>query len=133
MHDQYHRARMAFPDEDVVVSSRMPFDSGPIDAFKDLQAIRPWPDGRTETGEERAWGRRLAKRFGAADFDDRTMVARTTSDLLVFDYGARGTATRRGTCQVCSPSVETDLRAGASYVFGWAIAEFLDQFQKPAG
>ncbi len=130
MHDQFHKARMAFPDEDVVVSSRL-VDLGPFDAFKDLQSLRPWPDERPN-GEERAWGRRLAKRFGAADFDDRTMVARTTSDLLVFDYESLKPGFPEG--QLAGLFTECDRASGRHLiVFGWAMAEFLDQFQKPAG
>src|SRR5687768_5887580 len=43
-------------------------------AFKGLEDIVPRPDHKA-TGEERAWGRRLAKRFGAEGrIDDRTFI-----------------------------------------------------------
>ncbi len=126
MHDQFHKARMAFPDEDVVVASRM-LDVGALDAFKDLESIRPWPDQRPN-GEERAWGRRLAKRFGAVDFDDRSMLTRTNSELLTFDHESLKPQ------QLTELFTECDARTGRHLiVFGWAMAEFLDQYQQPAG
>ncbi|MEZ5178986.1 MAG: nitroreductase family protein [Acidimicrobiales bacterium] len=62
VHDQLRRAVLAFPDEDVLVGTRFATVSG-YEAFRTLQDIVPRPDYMA-TGEERAWGRRLAKRFG---------------------------------------------------------------------
>ena len=62
MGDQFRRAVLAFPDEDVLVGTRFAHASG-FEAFKALDDIVPRPDHKA-TGEERAWGRRLAKRFG---------------------------------------------------------------------
>jgi hypothetical protein len=71
--DQYRRALLAFPDEDVLIGSRFIDPSGYL-ALKGLVDIVPRP-GHKATGEERAWGRRLAKRFGAeGKIDDRTFV-----------------------------------------------------------
>jgi hypothetical protein len=73
--DQLRRAWLAFPDEDVVVGTRFIDPSG-FSAFKGLEDIVPRP-GHKATGEERAWGRRLAKRFGADNrIDDRTFVVK---------------------------------------------------------
>src|SRR5205807_4464102 len=73
MADQYRRAVLAFPDEDVLVGKRMA-DSGAFLAFRGLEDVVPRP-GHKATGEERAWGRRLAKRFGAeGKIDDRTFI-----------------------------------------------------------
>ena len=73
MADQYRRAVLAFPDEDVVVGTRF-IDPAGYEAFKGLDDIVPRP-GHRATGEERAWGRRLAKRFGAEGrIDDRSFV-----------------------------------------------------------
>ncbi|MGH9164087.1 MAG: hypothetical protein ACRDZW_01055, partial [Acidimicrobiales bacterium] len=73
MADQYRRALLAFPDEDVVVGTKFIDPSG-FQAFKGLEDVVPRP-GHKATGEERAWGRRLAKRFGAEGrIDDRTFV-----------------------------------------------------------
>jgi hypothetical protein len=73
MHDQYRRAVLAFPDEDVLVGSKF-IDPAGYQAFKGLEDVVPRPDHKA-SGEERAWGRRLAKRFGAENrIDDRTFV-----------------------------------------------------------
>ena len=61
MGEAYHRALMAFPDEDVVVGARF-VSPGAVEAFKELDDVTPSPGVRA-VGEERAWGRRLAKRF----------------------------------------------------------------------
>ena len=41
-------------------------DAGALEAYKLLTDIVPRPDHKA-SGEERAWGRRLAKRFGIED------------------------------------------------------------------
>src|SRR5688572_14448092 len=74
MADQYRRAVLAFPDEDVLVGLRF-VDAGGFEAFRNLEDIVPRP-GHKATGEERAWGRRLAKRFGIDNYDDREFVAK---------------------------------------------------------
>jgi hypothetical protein len=64
---------MAFPDEDVVVGSRFLNAEG-LEAFKQLTELIPRP-GHRAVGEERAWGRRLARRFGVdATYDEKTFV-----------------------------------------------------------
>jgi hypothetical protein len=72
--DNFRRALMAFPDEDVLLGTRMS-DAGAFEGFKLLTDIVPRP-GHKASGEERAWGRRLAKRFGvdAERYDDQTFV-----------------------------------------------------------
>lgn len=62
MKEAFHRALMAFPDEDVVVGGRFAAPDALI-ALKQLDDVIPSPGSRA-VGEERAWGRRLAKRFG---------------------------------------------------------------------
>ena len=75
VNDQLRRAVLAFPDEDVLVGTRLPTVSG-YDAFRTLTDIVPRPD-YVATGEERAWGR-LAKRFGieTARYDERTFIVK---------------------------------------------------------
>ena len=74
MGEAYHRALMAFPDEDVVVGSRFVSADG-LEAFDKLDEVTPSP-GTRAVGEERAWGRRLAKRFGVdAKYDANSFVA----------------------------------------------------------
>ena len=52
-------------------------DPGAFEAFKNLHDIVPRP-GHKATGEERAWGRRLAKRFGIGtlSYEDRIFTTR---------------------------------------------------------
>ncbi len=142
MHDQFHKARMAFPDEDVVVSARMR-SHGALAALVDLQDIRPWPQTRVN-GEERAWGRRLAARYKTTTYDDRTMVGKGLGPRLVLDYvtGVEGGAiaeTSGASESFTTESVEVmdqfdPCNDGTHFlvVWGWALAEFLDGFQQPA-
>lgn len=122
MHEQYHRALMAFPDEDVLVSVRL-LESGGLEALAKLSDVRPCPDTRAN-GEERAWGRRLSKRYGASKFDDRSMIARGDGDDLFVDHEP---ATAPGPV---SPSfADCDVKAGDYVIaWGWAMAEFLEKF-----
>lgn len=126
MHEQFHKALMAFPDEDVLVSARLN-DPGPLEALSELDDVRPFP-GVKANGEERAWGRRLSKRYGATSFDDRKMIARGESDPLVFDHESLKKLEGTDIFGDC------DHEAGDYVVaWGWAMAEFLEKFTKPVG
>ncbi|MEI6701634.1 MAG: hypothetical protein WCL38_07775, partial [Actinomycetota bacterium] len=73
MADQYRRALLAFPDEDVLLGTRLVSVDG-FRIFNPLTDVVPRPDHKP-SGEERAWARRLAKRFGnEKGLDDRTFV-----------------------------------------------------------
>jgi len=66
----YRRAAISFPDEDVLVAGRIAHPAL-YQLFGTLQEPCPRP-GYKASGEDRAWGRRLAKRFGCdASYDDR--------------------------------------------------------------
>ena len=66
----YRRAAISFPDEDVLVAGRIAHPAL-YQLFGTLQEPCPRP-GYRASGEDRAWGRRLAKRFGCdASYDDR--------------------------------------------------------------
>ena len=81
MNEAFHRALMAFPDEDVVVGSRF-VTAGALEAVKQLDELIPRP-GHRAVGEERAWGRRLAKRFGIdSSYDEQSFVAKTNAQRL---------------------------------------------------
>ena len=124
MTDQYRRSVLAFPDEDVLIGTRF-IDAAAFQAFKGLDDIVPRP-GHKATGEERAWGRRLAKRFGAEGrIDDRTFV-------VAGDGNAAGCLDHE------TLKAETILPEVAAYfkpvnrkrgdyliAFGWAMAEDL--------
>lgn len=62
MGELYHRALMAFPDEDVLLGAQFNQPSA-LETYKELTDLIPRPGYKTN-GEERAWGSRVAKRFG---------------------------------------------------------------------
>ena len=85
MAEAYHRALMAFPDEDVVVGSRF-VKADALDAFKELDDVTPSPGSRA-VGEERAWGRRLAKRFEVeGSYDEKSFLARSGGQEGFIDF-----------------------------------------------
>ncbi len=87
MSELYHRALMAFPDEDVLIGAQFNDASG-FDAYKELADLIPRP-GYRPNGEERAWGRRLVKRFGigASRYDERSFKVKGDDDQAsVLDY-----------------------------------------------
>jgi hypothetical protein len=122
--DQLRRAVLAFPDEDVLIGTRMVHGNA-FELYAELNDIVPRP-GHKASGEERAWGRRLAKRFGidSGSYDDRAFVARGDGDLRgLLDYHSGAPV---------DPQVALyfeDLRTEEGDVliaFGWAMAEYLD-------
>jgi hypothetical protein len=123
MGDKYRRALLAFPDEDVLVGTRLLAAEG-YRAFAGLTDVVPDPDHKA-TGEERAWGRRLAKRFGAdGRIDDRTfVVAGDGSEAGGFDFTSPKAA---ATPEQFGFFEQVDTGAGGRLVvFGWAMAEDL--------
>jgi hypothetical protein len=80
--DQFRRALLAFPDEDVLLGTRLLSQDG-YRAFQGLVDVVPRPEHKP-SGEERAWARRLAKRFGNdKGLDDRSfVVAPADSDAV---------------------------------------------------
>ncbi|MET0727718.1 MAG: hypothetical protein ABWZ76_05415 [Acidimicrobiales bacterium] len=125
VHDQLRRAVLAFPDEDVLYGTRFTTPAG-FEAFRTLNDVVPRPDHKA-TGEERAWGRRLAKRFGvdASAYDDRTFVATGTgSHPEVFDH--ESLRPEAIASDVAAFFTGADQGRGDSLVaFGWAMAEDL--------
>lgn len=123
MADQFRRALLAFPDEDVLLGTRLIGAHG-FRAFSGLSDVVPMP-GQRATGEERAWGRRLAKRFGAEGrLDDRRFVLKgdgSTAGGIDFTHP-----------KARVPEGVEDLFTGLDPVrgdrlvaFGWAMAEDL--------
>ena len=123
--DELRRAVLAFPDEDVLVGTRFNDPSG-FEAFSTLDDIVPRPDHKA-TGEERAWGRRLAKRFGIenGNYDDRTFIAKGDGTFpCVLDHETLKPDTI--SADVRAFFDELDLERGDSLIaFGWAMAEDL--------
>jgi len=123
--DQFKRAVMAFPDEDVLMGTRFATASG-FEAFRTLDDIIPRPDHKA-TGEERAWGRRLAKRFGidSSSYDDKTFTAAGDGSYpLSFDY--ESLEVDNIDPEVVALFKSVNAKKGDSLIaFGWAMAEDL--------
>lgn len=120
--DQFRRAVLAFPDEDVLVGTRL-IEPSAFLGFKGLEDVCPRPDHKP-SGEERAWSRRLAKRFGfEKQIDDRTFTIQGSGSAVgVFDWEAA----KEGAVaeDVAGFFSHLDRERGDSIVaFGWAIAE----------
>ena len=126
MADQYRRAVLAFPDEDVLIGTRFVDPSG-FEAFalsRVLQDVVPRP-GHKATGEERAWGRRLAKRFGVdASYDEQSFVVKTNGQSGFLDHESLRP-------EKTNPEVAAQFsgvnpkKGGALIVHGWTMAEDL--------
>jgi hypothetical protein len=125
MTDQFRRAVLAFPDEDVLVGTRFATADG-FEAFKLLGDIVPRPDHKA-TGEERAWGRRLAKRFGIenGNYDDRDFIAKGDNGFpLSFDHEALKPESIAPEIAACFTAINHK-RGDSIVAFGWAMAEDL--------
>jgi hypothetical protein len=124
---QFRRAVLAFPDEDVIIGTRFIDPSG-FDAFTSvlkLDDVVPRP-GHKATGEERAWGRRLAKRFGIdGSYEDRAFVATGNGAApCALDHESLKPDTVDP--EVVALFAAVDASRGDSLVaFGWAMAEDL--------
>lgn len=124
MADNFRRALMAFPDEDVLVGTRMNRPDA-FEAYKVLVDINPRPEHKA-SGEERAWGRRLAKRFGVdAGYDDKAFVAKGDGSYpLVFDH--ESLKADQIDAEVAKQFKPLRVRSGDSLItFGWIMAEEL--------
>ncbi len=123
MGEAYHRALMAFPDEDVVVGTRFVKPDG-LEAFKQLADIIPRP-GHRAVGEERAWGRRLAKRFGVDNtYDEQSFVVKTNGQSGFFDHESLR-PDKIGADIAAQFAAVNIKKGGALIVHGWTMAEDL--------
>ncbi|HTW08803.1 MAG TPA: hypothetical protein VME46_14910 [Acidimicrobiales bacterium] len=122
--DQFRKAVLAFPDEDVLVATRLR-DAGGFAAFAGLEDLCPRPAYKV-SGEERAWSRRLAKRFGAEGrVDDRTFVVRGDgSPCPVLDYEPEDAAEIDGAVVELMTYLDQE-RRDVLITFGWAMSEEL--------
>jgi hypothetical protein len=118
----YRRAAISFPDEDVLVAGRIAHPAL-YRLFGDLQEPVPRP-GYRASGEDRAWGRRLAKRFGCdARYDDRAFRSAgngTPEPKLDIDLGGEPEPEVQELLAPVDPAKGDTLIA-----FGWAPAESL--------
>lgn len=120
--EAYHRALMAFPDEDVVVGSRFA-TAGGLEAFDKLDDVTPAP-GQRAVGEERAWGRRLAKRFGVdREYEANSFVAHNGQSGFLDFESSKPDQVDPGVVDLFS---DVDAKAGDVMIaYGWTMAEDL--------
>jgi hypothetical protein len=118
----YRRAAISFPDEDVLVAGRIAQPSA-YSLFGVLIDVCPRPK-YTPNGEERAWGRRLARRFGCdARYDERSfrLTAHGVPELVL---DAR--SVKAGGKVATELIGEVDPGRGEAVIaYGWAMAEAL--------
>ena len=126
--DNFRRALMAFPDEDVLLGTRMTSPSG-FDGFKNLVNVIPRPEHKP-SGEERAWGRRLAKRFGIESdlYDDQSFTITGDDGVpMVLDHDSLKVDKIPG--DVAAQFNHLDVARGDCLVTcGWIMAEELLKF-----
>ena len=123
MGEAYHRALMAFPDEDVVVGSRF-VTAGALEAFKALDELIPRP-GHRAVGEERAWGRRLAKRFGVeSSYDEQSFVVKANGQSGYIDHETLKPDKVRAEVAALFSTIVAK-KGGSLVVHGWTMAEDL--------
>ncbi len=120
------RAAISFPDEDVLVAARLAQPSCYV-MLQSYANVVPRP-GYTPNGEDRAWGRRLAKRYGVEPhFDDRAfkvaVKGRKPPCLPVLDTSP---VKATGGAKIASLVGQLDATRGQAMIaFGWAVAEEL--------
>jgi hypothetical protein len=123
MGEAYHRALMAFPDEDVVVGTRF-VAADALEAFKQLGEMIPRP-GHRAVGEERAWGRRLAKRFGVdSTYDEQSFVVKSNGQSGFLDHESLKPEKTKPEVAAQFATVNVK-KGGALVVHGWTMAESL--------
>jgi len=128
--DQLRRAVLAFPDEDVLIGAQIISPDG-FAVLRGLDGIVPRPDHKA-SGEERAWGRRLAKRFGVGSlsYDDRH-----------FRVSGKGSLANAVDFASAKDEDVDDVTAGyfdgidaangdAMIALGWAMAEDLEKLAR---
>lgn len=123
MGESFHRALMAFPDEDVVIGSRF-VKPDALEAFKQLDDRIPRP-GHRAVGEERAWGRRLAKRFGVdATYDEQSFVVKSNGQNGFIDHECLKPEKVSADVVSLFSGVPAS-KGGSLIVHGWTMAEDL--------
>ena len=123
MGEAYHRALMAFPDEDVVVGSRFPSADG-MEAFKSLTDIIPRFEHRAD-GEARAWGKRLARRFKVdATYDEKSFTVASGGQSGFLDHVSLKPEKISDEITSLFEGVNAK-KGGVLIVHGWTMAESL--------
>lgn len=118
----YRRAAISFPDEDVLVAARLAHGSA-YSLLAVLSDVVP-RQSYTPTGEERAWGRRLARRFGCDErYDEHALsIGRAGRSEPIFDCST----VRAGSRAAAALVGERDPSVGEAMIApGWAGADAL--------
>lgn len=125
--DGFRRAVLAFPDEDVLLGTRL-LDVSGFQAYSQLEDVVPRP-GHKATGEERQWIRRLAKRFRVEnELDDRTFVVKGDGSTQAgLDIESLKPESIEENLREFFKEVDTK-RGDALIAFGWAMAELLSKY-----
>lgn len=127
MQEELRRAVLAFPDEDVLIGTSFNDPAG-FEAFKALNDVVPRPDHKP-SGEDRAWGKRLVKRFAidADRYDERGFVVTGDGSYpSVLDH--RSLKPEKTDPEVVDLFASVDVERGDSLIaFGWAMAEDLEK------
>lgn len=118
----YRRAAISFPDEDVLVAGRFAHPSA-YALLNQLSDVCPRPK-YSPTGEERAWGRRLARRFGCdGRYDDRKFRLKANGAFEAVLHAAAVKAGGKAAAEVVG--TVRPQKGEAVIAFGWATAEAL--------
>jgi len=131
--EQMHRAVMAFPDEDVVMGIRLNSPSG-FDIYKLMSDIIPRP-GHEANGEERAQGRRLARRYQipSSAYEARSFIARGNgTQAAVLDYQSNNPQKLKPELIGLFDDVRTD-QGDSLVTFAWAPAGLLAKYRDLPG
>ena len=117
----FRRAAITFPDEDVLVGGRFGQPSAYM-LLGDLDDRVPRP-GHKPSGEERAWGRRLAKRFDCDDrYDDQAFRVKAGK----FREPVVDAVSLNGSSPKAAAGIFDEIEdVDALVAFGWALAEDL--------
>ncbi|MBO59654.1 MAG: hypothetical protein CL440_05545 [Acidimicrobiaceae bacterium] len=125
--EHLRRSVLAFPDEDVVMGARLNDPSG-FEAFKSLTGVAPAPNGK-ESGEDRAWGKRLVKRYGMSSlsYDEHKFVAKGSEETAcVVDHTSL--KPEKFAPEVVAFFKPLNLKRGDVLIaYGWAMAEDLEK------
>ncbi len=127
MSEIYHRALMAFPDEDVVFGTQI-INPGAFEVFRDLEQELP-RSGHKVSGEERAWGKRFAKRLGVSSlaYEDRAFTAiGDGSTPRIFDYESMKEDKVNKDVQQLFTAVQVE-NGDTLIALAWAMAERLEK------
>ena len=127
MTEHLRRAVLAFPDEDVVMGGRLNDPSG-FEAFKGLSGVAPKPNYK-ETGEDRAWGKRLVKRYGMStlSYDEHRFIAKgSESQPCVIDHESLKPEKMNPDLSELFKPLNVK-RGDVLIVYGWAMSEDLEK------